>query len=209
MKTMLFIILACISLNAKSQTWDEVFRQKKTQEKYLIQQLAALKLYSGYLKKGYDIASKGINGIKSFSKGEFNLHQDFFNSLENVNPAIAKNGKIAEIIKWQATISIDLNTLNTLNGFSAEDKSYFRDVRAKLSKECNLDLDELLLIITSGKVIMKDDERIERLDGIHERMEDKLRFTKSFLNDIKTLKLQRQQELKNAKSSQELYQIIN
>lgn len=209
MKTILYIILLTISVNANAQTWNEIFRQKKTQEKYLIQQLAALKLYSGYLKKGYDIANKGINSIKDFSKGEFNLHEDFFNSLKQVNPAIAKNEKIADILKWQISIRKDLNSISTNGEFSTEDRNYFKEVRIKVIKDCEIDLGELLLIITSGKVEMKDDERIKRLDGLHYRMEDKYRFAKSFRDKVKTLALQRQQESRNIKFSQEIHQITN
>jgi len=207
MRVIVVITLVFISMSAKSQTWSEVFRQKKTQEKYLLQQLAALKLYTGYLKKGYDIASKGINGIKSFSKGEFNLHEDFFNSLANVNPALANNPNIREIIKWQAAIKTDLRTIKTSNAFTSDNVSYFNSVATKVLKECNLDLEELLMVITNGKVEMKDDERLKRVDAIHGRMGDKFRFTRSFLNDIKTLKLQQQQELNSAQSLQELFKI--
>lgn len=198
-----------MSANANAQTWNEIFRQKKTQEKYLIQQLAALKLYAGYLRKGYGIANKGINTIKGFSKGEFSLHEDFFNSLKQVNPAIAKNEKIVDIMKWQISIRKDLNSVSAANEFPTEERSYFTAVKIKVIKECELDLDELLLVITSGKAEMKDDERIKRLDGLHDRMEDKYRFARSFRDKVKTLALQRQQELRNIKFSQEIHQITN
>ena len=209
MKTILYIILLTISINANAQTWNEIFRQKETQEKYLIQQLAALKLYGGYLKKGYDIANKGINSIKGFTKGEFNLHEDFFNSLKQVNPLLAKNEKITDILKWQISIRKDLNSISTNGEFSTEDRNYFKEVRIKVIRDCEIDLDELLLVITSGKVEMKDDERIKRLNGLHYRMEDKYRFAQSFRDKVKTLALQRQQELRNIKFSQEIHQITN
>ena len=209
MKTILYIILLTISINANAQTWNEIFRQKETQEKYLIQQLAALKLYGGYLKKGYDIANKGINSIKGFTKGEFNLHEDFFNSLKQVNPLLAKNEKITDILKWQISIRKDLNSISTNGEFSTEDRNYFKEVRIKVIRDCEIDLDELLLVITSGKVEMKDDERIKRLNGLHYRMEDKYRFAQSFRDKVKTLALQRQQELRNIKFSQEIHQIPN
>jgi hypothetical protein len=209
MRVIVVITLVFISMSSKSQTWSEVFRQKKTQGKYLLQQLAALKLYTGYLKQGYDIASKGLNGIKSFSKGEFNLHEDFFNSLANVNPALANNPNIREIIKWEAAIRTDLKTIKSLEGYTSENKTYFNSVAMKVSKECNQDLEELLMVITGGKVEMKDDERLKRVDAIHDRMGDKFGFTRSFLNDLKMLNLQRQQDLRDARSNKELYHIIN
>ena len=42
--------------NLSAQTVAEWFRQKATQRKYLLQQIAALHVYSGYLSKGYSIA---------------------------------------------------------------------------------------------------------------------------------------------------------
>ncbi|MGB4400952.1 MAG: hypothetical protein WBJ10_16380, partial [Daejeonella sp.] len=74
MKAILILFIVSMSGNLMAQTWDEIFKQKETQKKYLVQQLAALKLYAGYLKKGYDIADKGISSIKAFSNGEFKLH---------------------------------------------------------------------------------------------------------------------------------------
>ena len=53
--------------NLTAQTWAEWFRQKATQKKYLLQQIAALHVYSGYLSKGYSIAKDGLNTIKSIN----------------------------------------------------------------------------------------------------------------------------------------------
>lgn len=197
------------SLSAQAQTWDEIFRQKKTQKKYLLQQLAALKLYADYLKKGYNIANTGINSIKGFTNGEFHLHADFFNSLKNVNPALANSGKIADIISWQTSIRKDLNSLTKASNFSGSDKIYFEAVRSKVLAECEFDLDELLLIITSGELEMKDDERIKRLEYLHRKMADKYQFTELFISQVKSLKMQQQQEKRNNDFSKEIYHIIN
>lgn len=51
---------------AEAQTFDEWFRQKKTQKKYLVQQIAALKVYLGYLKEGYEIAQKGMGYSREY-----------------------------------------------------------------------------------------------------------------------------------------------
>ncbi|SDM97678.1 hypothetical protein SAMN05421813_13132 [Daejeonella rubra] len=191
----------------RAQTWNEVFKQKETQKKYLIQQIAAMKLYAGYLKKGYDIANKGINSIKDISKGEFDLHQSFFTSLKMINPAIAGNSKIAQVIAWQVTISKGLLTLNSRTELPASDKSYIRQVRLKVMKECEQDMEELLLVITQGKLEMKDDERINRLDKVYESMKDKYQFTQSFSNQVKTLSLQKEQEERNNEASKKHYGI--
>lgn len=194
-----------MATEANAQTWNEIFKQKETQKKYLIQQIAAMKLYAGYLKKGYGIANKGINSIKDISKGEFDLHQSFFTSLKMVNHAIAGNSKIAQVIAWQMTISKDLLALNSRTELPPSYKSYIRQVRLKVMKECEQDMEELLLVITQGKLEMKDDERIKRLDKVYESMKDKYQFTQSFSNQVKTLSLQKEQEERNNEASKNLY----
>lgn len=46
------ISLFLAPFSVQCQTWDEVFKQKETQKKYLIQQIEAIKMYASYLKKG-------------------------------------------------------------------------------------------------------------------------------------------------------------
>ena len=67
--------------NLSAQTSSEWFRQKATQKKYLLQQIAALQVYSGYLSKGYSIAKNGLNTIKNIKNGDLLQHSNYFTSL--------------------------------------------------------------------------------------------------------------------------------
>jgi hypothetical protein len=203
----ILIFVAVVSL-AKAQTWDETFNQKETQKKYLIQQLAALKMYAAYLKKGYEVADRGLKTIKEFTNGEFNLHSDFIKSLKVVNPAVAGNPKIIDILKWQSAIIKGYTTLRR-EVVENSDRNYFESVRAKVLSESQQDIDELLLVITSGKLELKDDERLKRIDMLHARMLDKYEFTNSFLSQLKMLKTQREQDERNAKNVNQLHKISN
>ena len=203
----ILIFVAIVSL-AKAQTWDETFNQKETQKKYLIQQLAALKMYAAYLKKGYEVADRGLKTIKEFTNGEFNLHSDFIKSLKVVNPAVAGNPKIIDILKWQSAIIKGYTTLRR-EVVENSDRNYFESVRAKVLSESQQDIDELLLVITSGKLELKDDERLKRIDMLHARMLDKYEFTNSFLSQLKMLKTQREQDERNAKNVNQLHKISN
>ena len=69
-----------------AQTWAEWFRQNSTQKKYLLQQIAALSVYSGYLGKGYLVARNGLSVIQQLRQGEVNLHDTHFKSLVALNP---------------------------------------------------------------------------------------------------------------------------
>ncbi|TCK80899.1 hypothetical protein [Albibacterium bauzanense] len=208
MKATLCIIFLFFSLGSQAQTWDEIFKQKKTQKKYLLQQILAMKIYAGYLKDGYDIASQGINSIKAFSNGEFTLHGDFFNSLEMVSSVIRENKKIADIVGWQVSIKKEFNLVAKVGSY-AHHKSYVENVKAEVFKQCEFDLDELLLLVSKGELEMSDDERLKRLEKIHQRMQDKFQFTRSFISQIKILDQQIEQEKRNLEKSFDLYQIPN
>jgi len=206
MKALMIFFLLATSIHSKAQTWDEFFRQKKTQKRYLLQQIAALKMYAAYLSKGYDIANKGLKTIKGFTKGEFDIHSDFFNSLKMVNPAIAGNKKVQEMLQWQLSIIKNFDALTRQNSFSNDDLSYCKAIRSKVLGDCERDVEEVLLVITSGKLEMKDDERIKRVDKLHLSMQDKFQFTRDFASKVKILSIQREQERRNSKVADKVYQ---
>ena len=184
--------------NLNAQTWDEWFRQKKTQKKYLLQQIAALKVYIDYAKKGYDIASKGLNTIRRIKDGDFNLHRDFFGSLSLVNPTIKRYKKVADIIALQ--VRIVKNAKQTMEGvreggqFTADEISYCTNVYSGLLEDCLDGINELFLVITSGELEMKDDERIRRIDRLYSDMQNKYSFSEDFGNSMGVLAVQRVNE---------------
>jgi hypothetical protein len=200
MKALLMVMVVCMCQLATAQTPEEFLKQKATQRKYLLQQLAALRMYASYLKQGYEIANKGLNKIKGFTNGEFNLHEVFFESLKAINPAIIDNQKVTEIYRWQRGI---INAFKSANQskLSPSERSYFADVKSRLLRECGYDIDDLLLVITSNHLEMTDDERIARIEKIHASMSDKYQFSKSFTNGIKVLGIQRAQEEQNLEAS--------
>lgn len=201
----LSFLLFFVGTSAFGQTWGEFFNQKKTQKKYLVEQLVALKMYAGYLKKGYDIVGSGISTVKDIKNGEFNLHSTFFTSLKNVNPAIKKNAKIASIISLQISIVKALKSICDNDGLELSDNQYILDVKDKVTDDCLVDMEELLLVITSGRLELTDDERIERLDSIYEMMRDKAAFAQSFTAQVNLLIHQRKNEQKSINHLRELY----
>jgi len=82
-----FLLLVCMMTHAltKAQTFDEWFHQKATQEKYLEEQLAALKTYEAVALKGYQLLQQGLTTIGEVRQGELNLHQAFYAGLAIVN----------------------------------------------------------------------------------------------------------------------------
>ncbi|GEM_PF-272270 len=204
--SLFFVSLFLVPEKGQCQTWNELFRQKKTQEKYLLEQIAALRVYSDYVVKGYKIVDTGLRTVKDFTNGEFNLHQGFISSLNAVNPLIRNHTKIAEIIAFQVAINKRFHVITNHPLLSAGNQRYIRDVREELIKACLADMEELLLVITSNKLEMTDDERIRRLDKVYGEMRDKSAFSQSFAHQVKVLIAQKSKEQKSINHLKKVYE---
>jgi soluble cytochrome b562 len=198
MKILLMILVFFVSNKSYAQTYEEWFQQSKTQKKYLLQQIAALKVYIGYAEKGYSIATKGLSTIQDIKHGDFNLHNNFFNSLSAVNPTVKKYSKVASIILMQITIAKQVHTTikDCRNGKQLTDTElkYLQHVFDNLLDDCVKNLDELIALITDGETQMKDDERIKRIDKLYADMQDKQVFTQSFSHTAEGLSVQRRND---------------
>jgi hypothetical protein len=203
----LLLLFCSLSFNSvQAQNWNEIFRQNKTQQRYLLEQVAALKVYAGYLKKGYEITSSGLQTVEDLKNGEFNLHQTFMMSLKTVNPLIRKHAKVAEIVELQMVIHRLFNQFDPKNPFLSN-LGYVKMVKDNLLSACHKDLEELLLTITSGKLEMGDEERVKRIEKIHQAVEEKYVFTQSFLSQIQLLRAQKNQEIKSINQLKQAYEI--
>ena len=178
------------------------------QKRVLLQQIAALQIYIGYAQKGYSIAKKGLGTISDFKRGEFNLHTDYLNSLKKVNPKIKKYARVTEIIVLQIKIIKSYKSLYAQirkdDLFHGDEIDYIKRVFDRLIENCDTDMDELLTILTDGKLELKDDERIKRIDLIYQNMFDNYTFSESFGNQTKLMALSKVTELKEAKTSRVL-----
>jgi hypothetical protein len=150
----------------------------------MLKQIALLAVYMKDLEDAMKIAKDGLTTISEIKNGEFNLHSLFFNSLQRVNPSVAKYSKIAEIISDQVAIVSNfknvINRLNVSGRMTNSEMSYINAVYSNISGECTKSLNDLIAVTTDGTLEMTDDERIKRIDGIYDDMKDKYAFTLSF-----------------------------
>src|SRR5690349_5021257 len=181
----LVVLLAC--LNGHAQTRDEWFNQKKTQKEYLTQQIAALRVYSDYLKKGYNIARTGLNTVENIKNGNFHLDATFLDSHKRVNPAISTSVKVANIIGYEAMSIRDFRRLHVWcaqdGSFTPEELLYLTHVYANLIRACDSAILELRTISQSSELAMTDDERLDRLDAAYQDSQDRYSFVKAFDNE--------------------------
>lgn len=199
-KIVLFLLITGF-LNANSYA-----QGKQTQ--VLLKQIAALQIYIGYAQKGYSIAKKGLNAIRDFKRGEFNLHTDYFNSLKTVNPKIKKYARVAEIISLQVKIMKSYSSIFSQvqkdDLFHGDEVEYIKRVFERLIDNCDSILEELLAIVTDNQLEMKDDERMTRIDALYQNMLDNHTFCESFGNQTRLLSLSRTKDSNDVKTSRAL-----
>jgi len=210
MKKTLLITLVCLSFyTGHSQTWSEWTRQKKTQIKYLLRQIAALQVYIGYAKKGYEIADKGLSTISNIKNGEFNLHRDFFSSLKMITPRIREYSKVTDVISIQLrivkTYQRSIKSVRESHQFTESELDHITTVFTRLVNASVDNVEELIRLITASKYEMKDDERLKRIDVVHTDMQEKASMVQSFSHSNSIMAVQRLKEKNDIQVMKKLY----
>lgn len=208
-KMVLMVGVLCAAVSVQAQTWAEWFDQKNTQIKYLVNQIGALEVYTGSLEKGYNIAHTGLTAIDNIKKGDFSLHSEYFSSLSKVSPEIKTYWKIADIIQTGVRILSACSRMSKLlkgaGLFSDEEIRYCTSVLNGVLDGCADLTSQLIDVTTDGKLQMKDDERLGRIDEVYAALKDREKFVLSFSKGTKMLALERAKDENDVKVLQRLY----
>lgn len=201
----LFLFMAISILPSKAQSTE-------VQQLLLnVEKLSQLKNILSDMKKGYTIVTNGYNAVKNISQGNFSLHEVFLDGMMLVSPEIKKYGRIADIISYQKNIITEYKTafsrFRASDNFNADEISYMGLVYKQLFEQSIDNIDQLLTVITSSKLRMSDDERLQAIDRIFADTEDKLVFLRSFNKEASILNLQRQKEKADVNATKQYYNL--
>lgn len=164
-KIFFFLSLLLFSLVGYSQTWNEFFRQKRTQIRYLVQQIAALQVYIELGKKGYGIYKDGLTLIGDIKDGEFNLHKNYFASLDAVNPHIMNMREVQEMLNWREQIFILAERVRKKD-LGADHASIIRLFEGLVQRSKN-DIRQLELLLSDNAYQLTDAERLSQIKRLH------------------------------------------
>jgi hypothetical protein len=210
MKVVLLIgVVLVLSFPSRAQTFNEWFRQKKTQREYLAKQIALLQQYIGYVKKGYDIANKGLTTISQIKNGDLKIHEAFFASLKQVNPSVEKYPKVADI--FSSLIEINATCGVAEGGFAASDfldqdiREYAHQVFSGIRSYNKQSLADLLILIENDRLQLSDDQRLSRIDNIYNEVKEREAFCTVFIDQVDLLARQRRSEAADIKMQEVLY----
>lgn len=169
-------ILLCITYS-QAQTSDEWFHQNSTQKKYLLEQIAKLQVYLEYVKKGYDIANKGLTIIGNIKSGDLNMHRLFFDDLKIVKSSISTYSKTRETLSAISFIKRKVDkTKELLSSTVFFTQSENKFVNQQLDNMLTKLLEDATLlneVLANNAFQMNDNERLERIDEIFESVSSK------------------------------------
>jgi DNA repair ATPase RecN len=204
MKKLIVILIMCgMSFQLKAQS-------EEVQQLLLnIEKLAQFKKILQNMYDGYKLLNKGYTAVKNISEGNFSLHKTFLDGLMEVSPAVKKYKRIADIINYQIRIAkeykLAFNRFKEEKQFTADEIDYLSKVYSNLFNGSLKSLDELAMVITSGKLRMSDYERLQAIDRIYRAVEDQYSFLKDFTNNSNMLSLQRKSEQAQIEMSRRLH----
>lgn len=201
----LLLLLVMMAGSAQGQTWNEFFRQKKTQRRYLARQIAALKLYGDCLEKGYEIARGGLSLVRDVTGGEFSLHKDYFSSLGAISPAVKQSSDILAIIALQRDIVGTLKAASGSDYLHPSDKEFIDNVREALLEATLDDLDQLLLVVTADQLELTDGQRLQQLKNILYNIRRKAALARELAGHVELLVRQRKREQANTEVLNKIY----
>ena len=199
------LVTAALTHCAQAQSFAEWFSQKKTQKKYLLQQIAALQVYSSYLQKGYRIAKGGLGNIGGYIGKEYGLHSGYYNHLKTVSSPVKNNPQVNEILHWQQDILKQVSQLKDQKGLTTNEEIYVRKVGNALLSDCDAQLNDLQTVLADQKATMSDEERIRQIARLHLAMEDNYRFVAGFRSQLQFYIRSKQQEIQDVNYLNRLY----
>ena len=194
-----------------AQSLKEIFRQKETQRKYLLEQIALFAVQIGHVQKTYEIAKKGLTSIGHVKLSDVNLHTAFFDALSQVKPDLLKQCDvdqtkiIAKGIERQEQQAREF--VRGKSTWSTEELRYVnRVIDAVAIRKNSLTLN-FILNLTSAQFKLSDNERIQRANAITNSLTDLQSFIAAFSSSLKTMHAQRAKELSDVYVAKTLHNL--
>ncbi|MGF7081962.1 TerB family tellurite resistance protein [Mucilaginibacter sp. UYCu711] len=174
-----------------------------------VAKLAQFKSILNEMYDGYTILTKGYGTVKNLTQGNFNLHEVFLDGLLQVSPEVRKYARVADIIADESNILSEYkkaySRFRNSGRFSVSELDYISNIYERLTSAALHNAADLADVLTASKLRMSDDERLSAIDRIYLDTNDKLQFLRSFNSRTGILQAQRQKQVNETQTLQNLY----
>src|SRR5450432_2405624 len=168
MKRVMILTFVCVlSINKRSNA--QVYELERLILD--IEKLSQLKNILSDLYKGYEILEKGYSTIKGISEGSFNLHKAFLDGLLAISPAVQKYERVEQVFEFQSRIireyKMAMSRYRNSSHFNLDELEYISKVYSNLVDRSAKNLENLISVLTAGKLRMNDAQRLTAIDEIY------------------------------------------
>jgi gamma-glutamylcysteine synthetase len=199
------LLWSCVMMmfNVRAQTFSEWFRQNKTQIDYYTKQIAALKAYNDLLVEGYGIVRDGLQVVSDLKQGNFDLHNNYFQSLRSVNVSL-QTDQAAKV--YSAILEECKSVLSLVEQVPSAQQQYIETVISTLKRKANETYSEYERLTTAEQYQLTDNERMRRMDESMTALHDQYAFAKRLYYGMQKMILREAKESNDTKALHQLFE---
>lgn len=198
---LLYLIPFVLILSAKGQSVE------MKQLLLNIEKLAQMKAHYQAMLQGYRTLENGYRQVNDLVKGNFLLHQEYLDGLWAVRPSVRQYGRIQTIVQRHRLMvdeyRIVLQQMQSARLLKTEELQRLKSSMAAVVNRSNGLLDDMMLVLTPGRLRMNDEERIgliNRVDGEGGELLQQFRSIVDGYSALVDRRMQRQREVKSIRS---------
>ncbi|GAB2632827.1 hypothetical protein [Belliella aquatica] len=157
-----------------AQTFNEWFRQKRTQKEYLITQIAALEVYGNLLQKGYQTFQAGSGMVREIKSGEFSLHSNHLHTMLGLSPQLEPLANAVQLTQEYLGLAVAIRSsrqrMQKMN-LDTEERLFLGEVYAGMlakTLEATIKMDAF---IRPGNYQMEPEQRLTLIKSMQEELE--------------------------------------
>lgn len=140
-----------------------------------IEKLAQQKASYQTMVNGYKTLAHGYQQVSELTKGNFLLHKDYLDGLLAVSPSVRQYGRIQAMMQKHArlvdTYQINLLQLQSGRLLKASELQQFKIEAAALVRLSSSAIDEMIEVLTPGRMRMSDEERISMINRLDQEVQ--------------------------------------
>ncbi len=187
--------------------------QKGKELKIQLEQLAKYQIQSNAVKEKNRIDEQGLNNISRYKNGTSVLYSEYFKSLFTVNGTVKHSDKavyIRDVInEIKRFFPFSISKASSSGLYERGEVAYFQKVYDNVLQDCNDIIRNLNAVTQNNQLEMTDDQRLERIDLLHDRMVSAYMFSRKFCDHIENVKRAREKEKQDVQKMEQLYGISN
>jgi hypothetical protein len=176
-----------------------------------IEKLAQMKAMLKTMYEGYASLKQGYEQVSAVAKGNFDLHKTFLDGMLDISPTVRQYHKVSVIMQRQTGIAqeykVAVYQIQSAGMLNAAEMTTLKQSLAVFVNESVRLLEDLLLIITPGKMRMNDEERLRSIDNIDVAMSGLSEKLRAQIADSRKFSDSRARQRKDVNMVKKLYGI--